>query len=177
MTSPRHSAWIDDGHTMTAVMDHDQVTLRASCPGDSCKALAQCPACEGVGTVDSKHCSDCEGRGTLPGGEGGICWLLEWFGEDPAAELFDDGRMDFPASPARIVWRSEGEEGPRWKFAEVDEMARAVEGLSSDLLAVLRDPGVIVRQDAAVFEQIAKWQAAQSDTPSSIPTEADDDDA
>lgn len=39
-------------------------------------------------------------------------------------------------------------------------------GLPPDLARVLRDPSIIVPQDQAVFELIAEWQAARSDTPS-----------
>lgn len=39
-------------------------------------------------------------------------------------------------------------------------------GLPDDLARVLRDPSIIVPQDAAVFELIAKWADAPSDTVS-----------
>jgi len=39
-------------------------------------------------------------------------------------------------------------------------------GLPKDLLAVLRDQSIIVPQDAAVFELIARWANAPSNTAS-----------
>lgn len=49
-----------------------------------------------------------------------------------------------------------------------------LEGLPPDLARVLRDHSVIVPQDAAVFELIAKWQNAPSNTASAhIEGEAD----
>lgn len=39
-------------------------------------------------------------------------------------------------------------------------------GLPDDLVRVLRDPSVIVPQDAAVFELIASWRNAPSNTAS-----------
>lgn len=44
--------------------------------------------------------------------------------------------------------------------------ADPTEGLPDDLAALLRDPRVIVPQDAAVCELIAKWMYAPSDTVS-----------
>lgn len=44
-----------------------------------------------------------------------------------------------------------------------DEILRS---LPADLASVLRDPSVIVPQDAAVFELIAKWAKAPSTTAS-----------
>lgn len=40
------------------------------------------------------------------------------------------------------------------------------EGLPPDLAALLRDPRIIVPQDQGVFELIAKWMNAPSDTAS-----------
>lgn len=45
-------------------------------------------------------------------------------------------------------------------------MSEPTEGLPPDLARVLRDQSVIVPQDAAVFEQIAKWANAPSNTAS-----------
>jgi hypothetical protein len=41
-----------------------------------------------------------------------------------------------------------------------------IEGLPKDLAVVLRDQSIVVRQDAAVFELIARWQNAPSNTAS-----------
>ena len=41
-----------------------------------------------------------------------------------------------------------------------------LEGLSPDLARVLRDPSIIVPQDAVVFDLIAKWANAPSNTAS-----------
>jgi hypothetical protein len=48
------------------------------------------------------------------------------------------------------------------------EPADPLEGLPPELAKALRDPGIIVSQDQSVFELIAAWQNAPSDTPSSI---------
>lgn len=39
-------------------------------------------------------------------------------------------------------------------------------GLPKDLARVLRDPGIVVAQDGAVFDLIANWANAPSDTAS-----------
>jgi hypothetical protein len=39
-----------------------------------------------------------------------------------------------------------------------------INGLPSDLAAVLKDPGVVVPQDALVFELIARWAKAPTPT-------------
>lgn len=43
-----------------------------------------------------------------------------------------------------------------------------LDGLPADLASLLRDPRVIVPQDAAVFGLIAKWMDAPSDTASAM---------
>lgn len=47
-----------------------------------------------------------------------------------------------------------------------DEDVNELIDMPRDLLAVLRDPSIIIRQDAAVFELIAKWQNAPAPTMS-----------
>lgn len=44
-----------------------------------------------------------------------------------------------------------------------------IPNLPPDLARVLRDPGVIIAQDAAVFEAIAAWSNAPSNTASAKP--------
>src|SRR4051812_2313169 len=65
---------------------------------------------------------------------------------------------------------------------ERDALHRAVEadesdptaGLPDDLARVLRDQSIIVPQDAAVWELLAKWQNAPSNTASAdLPKESD----
>jgi hypothetical protein len=62
--------------------------------------------------------------------------------------------------------------GPAWRVYHGEHRNHTVEhrnplvGLPVDLARVLRDQGVIVPQDAAVFELIAKWQNAPSNTAS-----------
>ena len=41
-------------------------------------------------------------------------------------------------------------------------------GLPDDLARLLRDPSIIVPQDQAVFELVAKWMDAPSDTASAM---------
>src|SRR3954452_11158521 len=48
------------------------------------------------------------------------------------------------------------------------EEKNPTEGLPPDLAALLRDPSIIVPQDAAVFELIAKAMDAPSDTASAM---------
>lgn len=43
-----------------------------------------------------------------------------------------------------------------------------LEGLPDDLARLLRDPSIIVPQDAAVFEMVAKWADVPSDTASAM---------
>jgi len=47
-----------------------------------------------------------------------------------------------------------------------DEGQDRIEGLPDDLARVLRDQSIIVSQDGAVFELIAKWRNAPSNTAS-----------
>jgi hypothetical protein len=42
--------------------------------------------------------------------------------------------------------------------------------MPSDLAAILSDPGVVVRQDAGVFDLIARWVKAPTATASETPT-------
>lgn len=51
-------------------------------------------------------------------------------------------------------------------MSETVESDDPTEGLPADLARVLRDPSVIVTKDAAVFELIAKWMNAPSNTAS-----------
>lgn len=51
-----------------------------------------------------------------------------------------------------------------------DEDVNELIEMPRDLLALLRDPSIVIRQDAAVFELIAKWQNALSPTMSGRPT-------
>lgn len=51
-----------------------------------------------------------------------------------------------------------------------DDVNELIE-MPRDLLAVLRDPSIIIRQDAAVFELIAKWQNAPSPTMAGQPVD------
>lgn len=44
-------------------------------------------------------------------------------------------------------------------------------GLPDDLVRVLRDQSIIVPQDAAVFDLVAKWANAPSDTASAMTVE------
>jgi hypothetical protein len=44
-----------------------------------------------------------------------------------------------------------------------------IEGLPDDLARILRDQSVIIPQHAAVFEAVAKWSNAPSNTPSAGP--------
>ena len=46
--------------------------------------------------------------------------------------------------------------------------ANPLDGLPDDLARILRDPSIIVPQDAAVFELVAKWMDAPSDTASAM---------
>src|SRR3954447_20400413 len=48
------------------------------------------------------------------------------------------------------------------------EEKNPTEGLPPDLSALLRDPSIIVPQDAAVFELISKGMGAPSDTASAM---------
>ena len=48
--------------------------------------------------------------------------------------------------------------------------------MPADLVRVLRDPGIIVRQDAAVFELLAKWQKASITTGEGRAENGDTDD-
>lgn len=43
------------------------------------------------------------------------------------------------------------------------------ENMPEDLEAVLRDPGIVIRQDAAVFNLIARWNRAPSATAAAGP--------
>lgn len=69
--------------------------------------------------------------------------------------------------------------GPEWNaLAERIEAVRLAlpdddptAGLPADLAALLRDPRIIVPQDQRVFELIASWMKAPSDTPSAPPGE------
>jgi hypothetical protein len=60
------------------------------------------------------------------------------------------------------------------RIAELEQRL-AVEGLPADLLAVLREPGVIVGRDGRVFELLAEWRNAPSSTSSSGPANAEGD--
>ena len=44
------------------------------------------------------------------------------------------------------------------------------ENMPKDLQAVLSDPGIVIRQDAAVFDLIARWNRAPSATAAANPT-------
>ena len=55
-------------------------------------------------------------------------------------------------------------------LAEITRLTAASEdptaGLPADLVSALRDPNVVVPQDAALFDLLAKWKNAPSDTAS-----------
>lgn len=77
-------------------------------------------------------------------------------------QLSDAERKAMEAEEIDAKWRDlalteNGDNEPR--DSEMVEMP-------ADLVRVLRDPGIIVRQDAAVFDLIAKWQKALSGTES-----------
>lgn len=46
------------------------------------------------------------------------------------------------------------------------ELKDPTAGLPADLVSALRDPNVVVPQDAALFDLLAKWKNAPSDTAS-----------
>jgi hypothetical protein len=46
---------------------------------------------------------------------------------------------------------------------------RDADHMPADLRAVLSDPGIVIRQDAAVFELIARWKRAPSASAAASP--------
>ena len=52
-----------------------------------------------------------------------------------------------------------------------DAASDPLAGLPDDLARVLRDPSIYVPQDAAVFDLVAKWMEAPSDTASAMTVE------
>jgi hypothetical protein len=73
---------------------------------------------------------------------------------------------DFKAEIADLRSKLEAAEG---RIAELEQRL-AVEGLPADLLAVLRDPGIVGGQDGRVFELLAEWRNAPSSTASPATT-------
>jgi hypothetical protein len=82
----------------------------------------------------------------------------------------------YPGARARelIIWRSARrfeaalaarEDTERPDGPTDDDLTELIE-MPRDLARVLRDPGIVVKQDGAIFDLIAKWQNAPTPTMS-----------
>lgn len=77
--------------------------------------------------------------------------------------LYELNADDHPAEEAARAWLAEHGSAAR----EHD----VLDGLPPDLVRVLRDPSIIVAKDAVVFELVAKWMDAPSNTASAMTVE------
>jgi hypothetical protein len=91
-------------------------------------------------------------------------WLEPWCAGFIACR---DGLTDADGEAfLQAAWNGYQRSGSQRAYRVNDDAPDPTEGLPQDLARVLRDQSIIVPQDAAVFEMIARWSNAPSDTAS-----------